>query len=344
MPKKRPKNHRRKIVIWIVLIVFLIFVFESFLLMLRYNRINKYKSETVGVSFSQTQAERYGTDWRANYIGLLDEIKFKYIRLPAYWDRIEKSPGEFDFSETDWMIEEANKRGVEVTLIVGQKNIRYPECYYPSWVNPKDTASTSQQAITMVQRVVDHYKNNPAIKTWQLENEFLLKSFGDCPKELLTNQQLQKELVALKEIDNTRPVIFTQSDQFGFPVKGPFGNIFAFSMYRWSWNKGVGYWRYPQTGEYFWWKAALISLVHKQEVKVHELQAEAWGPVGNEHMEYNDTLKTMNPEQFRDNIKYARDTRIRNYDLWGAEWWWHLKQQGHPDMWEEVKSFVSETK
>lgn len=322
--------------------MFLIFIFESFLLMLRYNRLNKYKPETIGVSFSQTQAERYGSDWKENYIGLLDELEFKNIRIPAYWDRIEKEPGKFDFSETDWMIEEASKRGVEVTLIVGQKNIRYPECYYPSWVNTKDVAVTSDQVTIMVKEVVSHYKDNPTVAAWQLENEFLLKSFGDCPKELLTSQQLQKELTALKGIDSSRPIVFTQSDQFGFPVKGPFGDVFGFSMYRWSWNKGLGYWRYPQTGEYFWWKAALISPVHTQQIKVHELQAEAWGPVGNEHMEYNDTLKTMNPEQFRENIKYARDTRIRDYDLWGAEWWWYLKQNGHPEMWDEVKSFLSE--
>lgn len=342
MSKKQAKKKWLKISVITVLIVLFIIAFESMLVMLRYNRLNKFTPEKIGVSFSQVQAERFDVDWRQNYLALLDDLKFTHIRLPAYWDRIEKEPGKFDFSETDWMIEEAGKRDVEVTLIIGQKNIRYPECYYPGWVNTKDYLTTSEQATTMIKEVVIHYRDNRAIKTWQLENEFLLKSFGDCPKELLTNSQLDKEYRALKSIDNTRPVVLTQSDQFGFPLKGPFADIFGFSMYRWSWNKGIGYWRYPQTGEYFWWKAALIRLLHKQQIKVHELQAEAWGPVGNEHMEYNDTLKSMSPEQFRDNIKYARDTRIRNYDLWGAEWWWYLKQQGHPEMWDEVKGFLSE--
>ena len=170
MPKKRSLKRRRKIIAWIVLIVFLIFVFESFLLMIRYNRLNKYKPETIGVSFSQTQAERYGSDWKTNYISLLDDLEFKNVRLPAYWDRIEKEPGKFDFSETDWMVEEAGKRNVNVTLIVGQKNIRYPECYYPSWVNTEDTAATSDQVTEMVEEVVNRYKNNPTITTWQLEN------------------------------------------------------------------------------------------------------------------------------------------------------------------------------
>lgn len=335
---------KRKIIIWVVLIVFLIFVFESFLLMLRYNRINKFNPEKVGVSFSQIQAERFGYDWKEAYSEMLKDLNFKHVRIPAYWNRIEKEPGNFDFSDTDWMIEEAAKHNVKVTLVVGQKNIRYPECFYPDWVDTNNTQQTSDQATRMITSVVEHYKNNQTIEAWQLENEFLLKSFGKCPAALLTNQQLEKELNALKSVDNTRPVILTQSDQFGFPMRGPFANTFGFSMYRWSWNKTLGYYRYPQTGEYFWWKAAIISLIHKQEIKVHELQAEAWGPVGNEHMEYNDTLKTMNPEQFRQNIQYARNTRIRNYDLWGAEWWWYLKNQGHPEMWDEVKNFMAEAK
>lgn len=340
MPKKKFKKHR-KIVVWIVLIVFVLFVFESLLIMLRYHRLNKNTPERFGVSFSQTQAERYGSDWRQNYQAILDELNFKHIRIPAYWDRIEKEEGKFDFSETDWMIEEAAKRGADITLVVGQKNIRYPECHYPAWVDTKKTHQTSEQAVRMIRAIVEHYKNQPTIKAWQLENEFLLRSFGECPAPLLTSQQLEKELEALKEIDSSRPVVLTQSDQFGFPVKGPFAEIFGFSMYRWSWNKSVGYWRYPQSGEYFWWKAALINLVHKQQIKVHELQAEAWGPAGNEHLNFDEATKSMNPTQLKENIEYARQTRIRNYDLWGAEWWWYLKTQGRPEMWESIKKVTN---
>lgn len=341
MPRRSNKN-RWRLRLAIVSILIFILAFENLLLMLRYHRLNKNIPETVGVSFSQVQAERFGSDWRENYLAIMDDLQFKNIRISAYWDRVEPKAGQYDFQETDWMIDEAGKRGVKITLVVGQKNIRYPECYYPDWVNSADTAKTSEQAIDMVKAVTQHYRDNSTVVAWQLENEFLLKSFGVCPSELLTNQQLQKELTALKSIDSSRPIILTQSDQFGFPIKGPFGDVFGFSMYRWSWNGNIGYWRYPQSGEYFWWKASLISLLYNQQIKIHELQAEAWGPVGNEYLNYDESQKSMNPKQFRDNIQYVRETRVRNYDLWGAEWWWHMKQQGHPEMWEEVRTFMAE--
>lgn len=337
MPKR--KNHRswiKKVAI-IAAILLILFSFESMLLMLRFNRIHRFEPEVISTSFSPVQAERFGSNWQDNYVALMDEQGFKHIRIPAYWDKLEPQDGQFDFSQTDWMVDQAAQRGVKLTLVVGQKNIRYPECYYPWWLNTKDKSETSQKAVRMVQAVAEHYKDNQTIEKWQLENEFLLKSFGNCPKDQLTNVQLRKELAALKQVDNTRPIELTQSDQFGFPLRGPFANIFGVSMYRWSWNKGYGYWRYPQPGAYFWFKAALIEPLFHQRVQIHELQAEAWGPVGNEYMDFEDTLKTMNPQQLKENIQYARDTKIRDFSLWGSEWWWHLKQTGHPEMWDAVK-------
>jgi hypothetical protein len=49
----------------------------------------------------------------------------------------------------------------------------------------------------------------------------------------------------------------------------------------------------------------------------------------------------MNPKQLEENINYARQTKIREFDLWGAEWWWHLKQQGKNEMWYAVKKIVN---
>ena len=324
----------------VLLLVFLLVLSETFLLMLRFNRINKLKPEIIGVSFSQIQAERFGSDWKQNYLDVLDDLNFKQLRLPAYWNRIEPSKGNYDFTELDWMLDEASKRNAKVTILVGQKNIRYPECFYPEWVNTKDTSSTSADAVNYVKKVVERYKDKKTITAWQLENEFILKAFGDCPKNMLTSKQLKKELQALRSIDNSRPVLLSQSDQYGFPIQGPFGEIFGFSMYKWSWKKEIGYYKYPQSGEYFWWKAGIISALKNQSIKIHELQGEAWGPMGNEYLDYSESLRSMNPKQFKENIEYARQTRIKEFDLWGAEWWWHLKQQGQNDMWETVKKLT----
>jgi hypothetical protein len=340
MLKKFTLLSKKKKIAAILLLVLTLVLLETFLLMLRYNRINKYKPEIIGVSFSQIQAERYGSDWRANYVALLDDLNFKQLRIAAYWNRIEPTKGSFDFSEVDWMVDEASKRNAKVTIVVGQKTIRYPECYYPEWVDTSNTPETSEAAVDMIKKVVERYKDNSAVGAWQLENEFVLKSFGECPANMLNSRQLEKELKALRSIDSKRNVLISQSDQYGFPILGPVGDKIGFSLYKWSWKKEIGYYKYPQDGTFFWWKSGIFSALRNKEVKIHELQAEAWGPLGNEYLDYQEAQRSMNPKQLAENIKYARQTKIKEFDLWGSEWWWHLKQQGNNGMWDSIRDLV----
>lgn len=318
-----------------------VYVVLSTILMASFWIRHRKEPEVFGVSFSQKQAERYGTDWKANYSALLSELGFKHLRVAAYWDRVEPTPGKYDFSELDWMVGEAAKHNAKLTVIVGQKNIRYPECYYPTWLNRNDTQLVSKRAKRMTAEVANHLKGSQVIEAWQVENEFLLHSFGECPAANLTRGQLKDEVGIVRQLDPTRPIVLTQSDQFGFPTFGPFGDYFGLSMYRWAYNKDFGYFRYPQPGAYNWMKAAWIEALTGQKVKIHELQAEAWGKTGNEYISLEEQAKTMSPAQLRDNVQYARDTQIRHIDLWGAEWWYWLKvTKNQPAMWNEVKSLI----
>lgn len=316
-----------------------VFWLLSLVLMGQFWHKHHNEPEVIGVSFSQKQAERYDVDWRANYRAILSELKPKHVRISAYWDRIEPRPGIYDFSELDWMLEQAHLANAEVTVVVGQKNLRWPECYYPPWLNTANTVEVQSRANTMVAATVSHLRSRPALARWQVENEFLLRSYGKCPLAALTRAQLQREVSTVRRLDPARPIVLTQSDQFGFPLFGPFADWFGFSMYRWSYNEDFGYFRYPQPGAYNWLKAAWVEFLTHQQVKIHELQAEAWGKTGNEYLPLAEQYKTMNPAQLRDNVQYARDTNIRQFDLWGAEWWYWLKVvKNQPAMWEEVKN------
>ena len=83
------KAHKRinyKKILAIVVGLVALIVFENALLMIRYERLNRNKPTEFGVSFSQIQAERYGSDWKANYIAILDDLKFKKItRVAKTW-------------------------------------------------------------------------------------------------------------------------------------------------------------------------------------------------------------------------------------------------------------------
>lgn len=326
-------NKSLKVLFCIVIVA----VCVSIILMTKFWFQQRSKQEVFGVSFSQVQAERYGSDWRANYIALLDELSFKHLRVAAYWDRIQPNPHSYDWVELDYMVAEAKKRNAKLTVVVGQKVIRVPECYYPKWLNKQSTAEVQQAETVMLKELIKRYKNESTIEAWQVENEFLLRSFGDCPKQNLTKEVLHNAVETVKSVDNTRPIIITQSDQIGWPVRGPFGDVFGFSMYRWVWSP-LGYYMYPQSGIYNWWKAAIISTYTNQDTKVHELQAEPWDYTGNENLDYQRSLQTMNPVQLMNNIEYARQTQMKRIDLWGSEWWYAMHKQGYNEMWQAVQA------
>lgn len=340
-----PSINWRKLTL-ITCFVLALFVLISTLLMWRYVVRHRDSPEVIGVSFSQHQAEQYGIDWRQAYSALLEDMDVKHLRLAAYWDRIEPQENSYDFTETDWMLDEAQKHGAKVKLVIGQKLIRVPECFYPTWIDRQNPTVVEEHVNEMLKVVVERYRNNPAVESWQLENEYLLRSFGDCPSQNFTQAKLERELATVRANDTTnKPIILTQSNQHGFPALGPTTDYYGFSMYRTTWNAKIGYFRYPQRGVYNWWKAAIIESYRPTTVTIHELQAEAWGPTGNQYLTFEEASKSMNPDLFRDNIAYARETNIKRFDLWGAEWWYWLKEKhGHPEMWEAARSVLRDQK
>src|SRR3989344_9696516 len=72
-----------------------------------------------GVTFSPRYAEYLNLDWQKTYLKILDQLKVKNLRLPSYWDSLEPEEGQYDFSQTDFMLSGAKKAGARVILVVG---------------------------------------------------------------------------------------------------------------------------------------------------------------------------------------------------------------------------------
>ena len=69
--------------------------------------------------------------------------------------------------------------------------------------------------------------------------------------------------------------------------------------------------------------------IFDKEAIVTELQAEPW-VAGSE--------KTMDLGQFKNNIEFAKNTGLKEFYLWGSEWWYWLKQkQNDSGIWNEAK-------
>ncbi len=324
-------------------IILLIILAAAVILAVGVNTISKKQILSYGVTFSQKFSEELGLDWKQNYLAILDDLKIKDLRLVAYWDLIEPVESKFDFNDLDWQISEAQKRGVKIILTLGRKAPRWPECHIPNWAR-KFSISNSQfsnKLLNYIKTTVEHYKNNPAISAWQIENEPLFP-FGECGTTpiFLLNQEI-KLVKSLSE----KPVILTDSGELGFawPYLAVKSDIFGTTLYRYVTHKWFGEIRYSLIPAYYfrikaWWAEKVLG----KQILISELQAEPWASESLKNVPLKWHEKAMNPEIFKEIIDYAERSGFPRSYLWGAEWWYFMKEkQGKPEMWDNAKSAIS---
>lgn len=318
--------------------VVLILLILSIFLFIYFNipEFDENKKAELGVTFSNRYASDIGMDWKETYTAILDDLGVRKIRVPVYWDLVEKEEGTYDFSDVDWQVSEAEKRGAEIILVVGQKVPRWPECAIPDWAENNDEKRKSA-LLDMIDATVEHYKNSPAIKYWQVENEpFLL--FGVCPKP--DANLLDSEIALVRSIDPTRKVIITDSGELSLWIQAAKrADVFGTTMYRNVYKEGWGYYVYPIGPRFFRFKYGLINLLAQQKnAIVIELQAEPWiaGYTTNQPLE--EQFKSMNEKKLKENVKFARQVGFPQIYLWGAEWWyWLKKEKNYPAVWDTAR-------
>jgi hypothetical protein len=297
----------------------------------------------LGLTFSSRYAEALGLDWRETYLALLDEVEVRKVRIPVYWDLVEKNRGEYDFSDVDWQLEEARKRNVEVVLAMGQKVPRWPECFVPEWAR-QDDAVRKGELLRFLAKTAGRYKDRTEIRMWQVENEPFLK-FGNCPP--LDVSLLEQEIALVKQIDASRPVLVTDSGELSLWVSAAKrGDVFGTTMYRDIWKEGWGHFEYPLGPNFFLTKALLVRIFTEQRnMIVIELQGEPWAPGWVANVSLEEQFRTMNENRLRENVEYARRVGFPEIYLWGGEWWYWLKEKkDYPAVWEEAKRIFQESR
>lgn len=291
-----------------------------------------------GVSFSAERARELGLDPHANLDALLSDMGIRNYRLMSYWDEIEPTRGHFDFSELDWEMNEVAKYGGHVTLAIGLRQPRWPECHAPNWSYDLQGNAWKQALYAFMELVAKRYENHPALISWQLENEAMNVWFGPCGASDIT--RVKEEFTLLKSWTK-KPVWMSLSDQHGYPVNTPVPDKYGYSVYRTVWNNLIpptnDYIVYPTPVWYHRLRAAIIKAYTGKDIFIHELQLEPWGPTDTKNLSIAEQNKSMSVQQIHDSIYFAREIGAKDIYLWGGEWWYWRKVNGDPSIWNQVK-------
>ncbi len=322
------------------MLLFLTILIAIFLLIAGYFFVGSTKpAQNIewGVVFSQKHAKYLGLDWQKTYLALLDDLKVKKVKIASYWDLIESQEDDYDFTDLDWQINEAQKRGVEILLVVGMKSPRWPECHIPGWAKNLGKERQQEKILKFLETAVLRYRDSGAIERWQVENEPFFV-FGECP--WADKKFLKREVNLVKSLDSRhRPIVISEAGEgFFWPKAAAIGDLVGITLYKKVWISQLGFYlTYPLPPVSYHRKAEIIrKLFHKEVIGV-ELQAEPWGPKLIYDTSLEEQQKTMNLEQFRYNVDFAKKTGLKEFYLWGAEWWYWMKEkQNSPEIWEEA--------
>lgn len=335
--------------IWLSLCIFLIFCISIMYGIAQWYMFTHRNVPTqVGVTFIPSYASYLGVEPKKTFQAILSDLQPAQVRLVSYWDEIETSPGKYDFSNLDWQFDMAEKHGTKVNLAIGLRQPRWPECHMPIWQlnQPKDVWYPELKKVMTA--TVERYKDNPALVAYQLENEYFLSVFGECPD--FSRDRLIDEYNLIKSLDTQNPVIVSRSNNaIGFPINEPRPDEFGVSVYKRVWDKTLTkrYVEYPFPAWFYGFLAGGGQLITGKDMIIHELQAEAWTPEGYSILTAptSELSKSMNPDRLRDRFEYGQATGIKHVDLWGVEWWYAMKvNRGEPGLWNVAREEFRESR
>lgn len=325
--------------IWTTLIIVILYMIAEPVWRPYYTTFQRQETE-FGVTFSTKYTEELGLEVEPTFNATLIDLDVNLLRIPVYWDEIEQQEGVYDLSQVEWMLDQAEAADARVILAVGQRVPRWPECHPPTWTKGLSREQVESYELAMVETIVTRFKNHPALYRWQVHNEGFFSVFGECDKP--NPEFIAHSVKRVHALDPEHEVMTTDSGELSTWLQtSALVDTLGVSVYRTTWNKWFGYFHYPIPSIFYRLKAMVVSPSLTDQVIVSELQAEPWVPGQYEHVSevpVEEQYRSMSPERFAQNVKYAENIGFSETLLWGVEWWYWLKvEQDEPVMWEIAK-------
>ncbi len=288
-----------------------------------------------GMSFNTLYAEELGLDWREVYDAILNDLGVTHLRLAAHWPMVEGEPGVYNFEELDYQIARAEEMKADVIFGVGRRLPRWPECHVPEWAQPLDWELQKEHIREYIKVVVNRYKESPAITHWQVENEPYLAVFAQEHCEAIDDDFFHEELELVKSLDGTRPILITDSGNLGLWHHAyDHADAFGTSVYVYFWNPELGQFKTVLPPWFYRVKENFIKLFYGDKpTYLIELSAEPWLLEPVTEVDIETQYSRMDIDKLNGILDYAKETRYEKQYLWGAEWWYWMRENGHPEMW-----------
>lgn len=319
------------------------------------------RPSNLGTTFSQLQCHYMGLDYREVFRQVCS-LGFNRIRLCSYWHEIEPAEGEFDFTTLDWLLDESQRHGIEVVLTVGMKAPRWPEFHFPAWLHARQDTTTNRaavdfnraiadRALNFTQAVVNHVREAPNLKYWQVENEpftrlditagrylsyefvrqetALVRSLALPTQKLVITTAISLPAANLTEDDRAFQESVKMADAVGINVytKVPAGNSLFYLQPQ------PPYWQRLKE-----WQISLAS--NEKEDWIAEAQAEPWEPnqlVAMAKSEY----PSCTPRRTSNLVNSLTDLGYSTVMLWGCEYWYWHKQNDRNLWWWTMQQIVA---
>jgi len=300
-----------------------------------------------GVSFSKYHTDELNLPYREVLQSLLDDLNVREFRLSAHWPMVEPKKGEYDFNDLDYQMVETHKRDAKVVLAAGRRLPGWPECHTPEWAKNLSWEDQKKEILSYLETTVTRYKQYDNIIYWQVENEPFLSVFAKEECGTLDTNFLKEEIALVKKLDPSRPVLVTDSGNLGlWKDAWRAGDAFGTSVYMYLWNPTLGQVRSVYLPSFYKVKTGFMELFFGQKKSfLIELSLEPWllEPIAKAPLDTQ--IERMSPAKFDEVITFAKKTGFDTQFLWGAEWWYFMKQNGHPEYWDKAKElFTNQTK
>lgn len=300
---------------------------------------------TIGATYIPAYARYFELDERETLQAMIDELGIRRFRLVTYWNEGEPKPDKYQFEHLDWQFDMIEEAGGEVSLAIGLRQPRWPECHWPKWAHDLPKEQWQTELKEYMGKVINRYKDRPSLESYQLENEYFLDVFGDCPDH--TRERLVDEFDYVKSLDPDTTLIVTRSNNAvpSWPVGAPRADLNGASIYKRVWDRTVTkrYFEYPFPAWYYAFLAGGAELTTGNNTFIHEMQTEPWAPISLKDASIEEQDKSLRADQLRDRINYGVATGMRTIDLWGVEWWyWRREKLNDPSVWNAGRQAIED--